>query len=349
MNRKCDIGMWNTRKWKRIIWLLFVLLLAAAVWFIWSISNGKDKKAEMIEEKLHLDRIDDFDKMAEQVVVKKNITYSTKYSNSELDVYMPKENFGMPKPTIFWAHGGAFIAGDKKSVADYSTMLASQGYVVVNMNYSLAPDYEYPVPILQVGDAYLYIAANKEYFDVDLERIAFGGDSAGGQIIGQFVNVQVDSDYADKIDIKPVIKEPESIKSVIFFSALLDINQYDENENEKANAIFHQSAQAYFGLENWKGSDIVNGANIIDNVNGSYPPVYITDGNTVSFQAHAEELIEQLENEQVPVTSTFFPVEEAELRHQYQFRFSLPQSVENYEALSTFLDTYLKKQEKTTS
>lgn len=305
---------------------------------------NKPKKSADISDAMDLERIDGFDELEEQVVVKKDITYNKKYGNSKMDVYMPKENYGTPKPTIFWAHGGAFIAGDKKSVADYSTMLASQGYVVVNMNYSLAPDYEYPVPVLQVGDAYLYMAANKDYFDVDLDHVAFGGDSAGGQIMGQFTNVQVNPEYAEKIGIEPVVKDPETIDAVIFFSALLDINQYDENENEKANVIFDESAQAYFGLENWKGSNKVNDANIIDNVTSSYPPVYITDGNTVSFQDHAEELVEQLENEQVPVKSTFFPVEEAELRHQYQFKLSLPQSVENYEALLTFLDKRFKKE-----
>src|SRR5699024_7695327 len=115
-------------------------------------------------------------------------------------------------------------------------------------------------------------------------------------------------------------------------------------ENEKANVIFDESAQAYFGLVNWKGSNKVNDANIIDNVTSSYTPVYITDGNTVSFQDHAEELVEQLENEQVPFTSTFFPVEEAEFLHLYHFKLSLSQSVENYEDLLTFLDKIIKKE-----
>src|SRR5699024_6198278 len=152
------------------------------------------------------------------------------------------------------------------SVADYSTMLASQGYGVVNMHYRLAPDCEYPVPALQVGDAYLYMAANKDYFAEHLEHVVSGDESPVGQAMAQCTNVQVNPEYAEKIGIEPVVKDPETIDAVIFFSALLDINQYDENENEKANVIFDESAQAYFGLENWKGSNKVNDANIIDNV-----------------------------------------------------------------------------------
>ena len=257
---------------------------------------------------------------------------------------MPKDNFGTPKPTIFWAHGGAFIAGDKKTVADYCTMLASQGYVVVNMNYSLAPEYEYPTPVVQIGDAYLYMISNAEQYDVDPEHIAFGGDSAGGQIIGQFVNVQVNKEYAGNLDVKPVVNDPESIKAVIFFSALLDVNKFDENENEYANHVFDKSAQAYFGLEEWKNSELVNQANIVGNVNGSYPPVYITDGNTASFQSQAEELASQLEEHDVPVTTTFFPKEQSELRHQYQFKFEHKEAVSNYEAVTQFLHENLMKE-----
>ena len=42
-------------------------------------------------------------------------------------------------PTIFWIHGGAFVAGDKNDVRKYATYIASHGYNVVNINYPLAP------------------------------------------------------------------------------------------------------------------------------------------------------------------------------------------------------------------
>ena len=338
--------MEKKRKW--LLWVFILLLVTLVLFFTWPglsqkvsewASGKEDGKMNQIEQ----ERISGFEEIADKVVVKKNITYSKRYGKRKLDVYMPKAQYKTPKPTIFWAHGGAFIAGDKKSVADYSTMLASQGYVVVNINYSLAPEYEYPTPVLQIGDAYQYIAAHQKRYGIDLNRIAFGGDSAGGQIMGQFVNIQVDPDYAKMVEIDPVVSNSDTIKAVVFFSALLDINQYDENENEYANEVFDKSAQAYFGLEEWKGTDKVNRANIVGNVTAKYPPTYLTDGNTASFQPQAEELEEQLKKEDVLVTSTYFPREQAELRHQYQFRLSLKEAVENYEQVSAFLSEYLNK------
>lgn len=337
-----NVKMVHKRKVIGIIIVFFVLI--TCILFTQTKAVSKLRQWIFIEadESDKNSRIDGFDKMAEQVIVKRNIVYSEHYKNSELDVYMPKKGYGTPKPTIFWAHGGAFIGGDKKSVADYSVMLASQGYVVVNMNYSLAPEYQYPTPLMQIAEAYVYIVKHAKEYDADIKKVAFGGDSAGGQIIGQFVNVQVNEDYAEKLNLPPV-SDPETIKAVIFFSALLDLNKYDENENEYANHVFDRSAQAYFGLKQWKGTDKVNEANIIGNIGDDYPPTYLTDGNTASFQDQAEMLAEQLRQRDVPVKTTFFPREEVELRHEYQFRMRLEEAQENYKEVTTFLEEHLKE------
>src|SRR5699024_12576453 len=118
---------------KKIIWISITILLVGSAVIIWQIMN-KPKKSADISDAMELVRIDGFDELEEQVVVKKDLTYNKKYGNSKMDVYMPKENYGTQKPTIFWAHGGAFIAGDKKSVADYSTWLPRKQSEVVKLD-----------------------------------------------------------------------------------------------------------------------------------------------------------------------------------------------------------------------
>ena len=45
-----------------------------------------------------------------------------------------------------------------------------QGYVVVNVNYALAPNYKYPTPLIQFDDAIQFIKHNKDRFPIDLDR-----------------------------------------------------------------------------------------------------------------------------------------------------------------------------------
>ncbi|HLQ96962.1 MAG TPA: alpha/beta hydrolase [Pseudogracilibacillus sp.] len=320
----------------------FIALLGLTILFYPEILTvfKKNVSQDVTEQPKEL-RMKGYEDMEKQVNVDSEIAFNSEKENLTMDIYTPKKLDGEKKPVIFLAHGGAFIAGDKKSFADYSVMLASEGYIVVNINYGLAPAYTYPSPLEDIREAYQYAKKHQSDYNMDLDRVAFGGASAGGQIMGQFVNIQVDEKYAEKVDMEPVV-DADSIQAIIFFSALLDFNKYDVYENGEVNEIFHKSGQAYFDEAEWKQLDEVQKANVVGNVGDTFPPTYITDGNTASFEDQARELEEELEEEDVPVTTSFFSTDEAELRHQYQFNMQLEQSVENYEEVVKFLDEYLK-------
>ena len=68
-----------------------------------------------------------------------------------------------------------------------------QGYVVVNVNYALAPNYKYPTPLIQFDDAIQFIKHNKDRFPIDLDQVVIGGDSAGAQLTSQYVAMQTNS------------------------------------------------------------------------------------------------------------------------------------------------------------
>ncbi len=60
-------------------------------------------------------------------------------------------------PVIFWMHGGGYIAGDKQYKNPLLAKIAEQGYIVVNVNYALAPQYKYPTPLIQMNQATQFI------------------------------------------------------------------------------------------------------------------------------------------------------------------------------------------------
>ena len=73
-----------------------------------------------------------------------NISYGQGVPNSKLDIIMPSDMSKDSKlPVIFWMHGGGFIAGDKQYKNPLLSKIAEQGYIVVNVNYALAPQYKY--------------------------------------------------------------------------------------------------------------------------------------------------------------------------------------------------------------
>ena len=101
-----------------------------------------------------------------------------------LDVVRPAAAGGR-LPLVLWVHGGGWVGGSKDELAGYFKLIASHGYVVAGPRYSLAPEHRYPTPPRQMMRALEYLQANADRYQIDPDRIAIGGDSAGAQIAAQ--------------------------------------------------------------------------------------------------------------------------------------------------------------------
>lgn len=107
------------------------------------------------------------DDIKKKVTIIEDVTFPSIYKNNKLDILYPTNLAENQYPVIYWVHGGAFVAGDKKDVTDYMTVLASEGFVVVNVNYQLAPKASYPAPLVQLGEAYQFIENSTDYPFID--------------------------------------------------------------------------------------------------------------------------------------------------------------------------------------
>jgi len=111
-----------------------------------------------------------------------NIRYINDNSVYHLfDVYYP-ENTVNNNPVIIDIHGGGWMYGDKELNKLYCLALASRGYTVFNISYSLVPDVTVDVQIKEVMTALKYIGEHIDEYPADKSRIILTGDSAGGQL-----------------------------------------------------------------------------------------------------------------------------------------------------------------------
>jgi len=83
-----------------------------------------------------------------------------------------------PVPALLWIHGGGYVMGtaaqDDALCREFSEAL---GIVVAAVDYRLAPETTFPVPLFDCWDALAWLAG-RPY--VDPTRMAVGGASAGG-------------------------------------------------------------------------------------------------------------------------------------------------------------------------
>lgn len=276
-----------------------------------------------------------FEEVVQKTSVRKDIDYHSAYENGTFDL-IRYEGEKQIVPTIFWVHGGSFVGGDKADVFKYATSIASNGYNVVSVNYALAPDVTYPVPLQQLEEAYTYIAENNDRFRLDLDRVFFAGDSNGAQLVAQFVGIQLNDDYAPSAEVNQVVPKT-SILGTILMSGPYDLKRSIIESSKAVNRfLFKRIGWAYFGTYNWEDLPVVAEASPLVNIPATFVPTFITDGNTGSFETQAKEFATILSG-RADVTSVFYDRNEHTLGHDYHFEMDKPAASATYRRLITFL------------
>lgn len=100
-------------------------------------------------------------------------------------VYVPRALLAdQRRPTLVYVHGGGFIYGAGHSTHDaVCRFLAEQaGVQVVSVDYRLAPEDPFPAAYDDALAAFRAVVAGAEELRVDADRLAIGGDSAGGNL-----------------------------------------------------------------------------------------------------------------------------------------------------------------------
>ncbi|MEU6419636.1 alpha/beta hydrolase [Streptomyces spiralis] len=104
--------------------------------------------------------------------------------NPPVDLYMLRPSggpTGQGRPALLWFHGGGFVLGDaRESLPFLDAAVRLTGAIGISVQYSLAPEATFPAPIEEGLAALNWIVAHAEQLGVDPERIAVGGQSAGG-------------------------------------------------------------------------------------------------------------------------------------------------------------------------
>ncbi len=128
---------------------------------------------------------------AAEIVFEEGIEYANPDNQHlQLNLARPKEAEGK-LPAVLCIHGGGFRAGERKGYDGLCKKLAERGYVAVTVTYRLAPKYQFPAAVYDVKAAVRWLRANAEKYQIDPDRIAALGGSAGGHL-AQFLGVTGD-------------------------------------------------------------------------------------------------------------------------------------------------------------
>lgn len=86
-------------------------------------------------------------------------------------------------PALVYFHGGGYCVGGLNSHDSLCRALSALiPCCVLSIGYRLAPEHKFPTAVDDAQDAYLWLLSNGSTCGIDTQRIAVGGDSAGGTL-----------------------------------------------------------------------------------------------------------------------------------------------------------------------
>jgi acetyl esterase len=280
------------------------------------------------------------------VAVVSDQSYRAGDKNALLDVYYPegtKSNAELP--VVIWTHGGAWLSGDKTDDTPYFKLIAEMGFVVVGLNYSLAPGATYPTPILELNDAYAYLEANALRLHADLNKVILAGDSAGANLSAQMAAIITNPSYADKVGVTPLLK-PSQLKGIVLNCGIYKMEELAVPDPTLPKLVGwgnDVTVWAYSGTRDFS-DPVLRQMSPYYYVTKDFPPTYISGGNADPLtNLQSKPLAEKLRGLKVGVTSLFFPADhKPALSHEYQFNLD---NSDGQKALAATL-SFMKEQVK---
>ena len=265
-----------------------------------------------------------------------NQEYGDAGENTSLDVFSPADATG-PLTTVVWIHGGAWISGSKENITPYARNLAAEGFTVVAVNYTVAPEAVYPSALNELNAALAYLVDNAERLQIDPDNIVFAGDSAGSQLSAQLATAITNPEYATTIGLTP------SLTADQLAAVVLNCGIYDVSEIPNAPGIggwgFRIALWAYIGDKDWSAQPGDAQMSVIDDVTADFPHTWISGGNADPLtDSQSKVFAERLDQLGVDTTTVFYPEDNAaQLPHEYQFHLDFEDARSAFDSTVAFL------------
>tara|TARA_R110002049_G_scaffold72490_6_gene187415 strand:+ start:109688 stop:110794 length:1107 start_codon:yes stop_codon:yes gene_type:complete len=108
-----------------------------------------------------------------------------KYGDHErqaFDIWLAEASDGQPTPLVIYIHGGGFRGGDKSNVSGNPSDYLAKGISFASMNYRLSDVGPYPIMMNDCARGLQFIRNKAMQWNLDPDRIACYGGSAGAGI-----------------------------------------------------------------------------------------------------------------------------------------------------------------------
>jgi acetyl esterase/lipase len=273
------------------------------------------------------------------VRVTRNLQYGTDAGQQlVLDVYQPSGTTS-PHPALILIHGGGWTSGDKERYEPISRALASEGFVVFNIDYTLdvSGSPGYPRQVDDARSALAWVRQHAAEYHGDAGRLAVAGGSAGGYLAAM---LGVKEDTAGAAPVRAVVSLSGPMDLVALATALRGATSSPGQCQPVSCDVLQQattSLRALLGCDPVQCPDqLLRAASPISYVTSASPPFFLANSTEETVpSSQATSMAAALKAHGVTATLDLVPGDQ--------------HSIEYVPAISRSLLTFLAKHLRHTS
>jgi acetyl esterase/lipase len=198
------------------------------------------------------------------------------HEKQAFDLYLVKSE--KSTPLFIWIHGGGFRGGDKRSVnAAMVRRFHEHGVSFASMNYRLSDVGPYPMQMLDAARGLQTIRLRAKQYNIDPNRIACGGSSAGA---GISMWLLYHNDLADPASDDPIARQSTRITCAVSIGGQ---TSYDPRTIQKLfnTSQVHEALVTFYRMKDEKDLNrpeltrLFEDASIINHATADDPPLYL--------------------------------------------------------------------------
>ncbi len=181
-------------------------------------------------------------------------------------------------PAVVHLAGGGFELYEHMGSLGNLTWLCDAGYVVVDVEYRKSSESKFPGAVNDIKAAIRFLKTYADHFDLDPDRIAALGHSAGGYL-SAFAACTGD---VPEFDVGENLGVSSSVAAAVDFYGPIDFARLDEDDTV-GSFIKHSSARSpesqFLGAPLGESPELCERSNPIAYLNGKEPPMLILHGD----------------------------------------------------------------------
>lgn len=234
------------------------------------------------------------------LTVEKDLKYGDGKQH-KMDFVYPTEKKEVKKPVLFYIHGGGWLSGIRKMRLFYCYAWAQEGYFVANLDYTYAPEAQFPTQLQELFNAIDAVLDKAEEYNLDTNRIVLGGESAGGYFVTELAAIMKTPSLFEELGLTFRHRDTFDIKGLISICGAMTMHLLTEVKFFCMPTMLYSFTDKtpQYIRENADKEEITRMSPAVY-INGDFPPTMLIYAEKDSLQADTFATADIMRSKNVP-------------------------------------------------